>query len=220
MSIQSLKNREFSPVYRRGKRSADPCFVLYFLENGTDGNRLGITVSKKVGNSVVRSRVKRIIKEAYRLCPNGIYMHPNFDKYRAESAKLHQIWNDYASASEYIALDEAYLDVTEQAGDWEGARRIARTIQRRTREELGLSLAISDSAAVTLAFPGGFDDFYIVQNETPLSALTLQAEEVQSVRWATREEVIRLLHAGAFAPYWESFLNLLFDLNSHLGLSE
>ncbi len=67
MSIQSLKNREFSPVYRRGKRSADPCFVLYFLENGTDGNRLGITVSKKVGNSVVRSRVKRIIKEAYRL---------------------------------------------------------------------------------------------------------------------------------------------------------
>ena len=91
---------------------------------------------------------------------------------------------------------------------------------RETREELGLSLAISDSAAVTLAFPGGFDVFYIVQNETPLSALTLQAEEVQSVRWATREEVIRLLHADAFAPYWESFLNLLFDLNSHLGLSE
>ena len=42
-------------------------FVLYFLENGTDSNRLGITVSKKIGNSVVRSRVKRIIKEAYRL---------------------------------------------------------------------------------------------------------------------------------------------------------
>lgn len=67
MNIPSLKNREFSPVYRRGKRAADPCFVLYFLENGTGSNRLGITVSKKVGNSVVRSRVKRIIKEAYRL---------------------------------------------------------------------------------------------------------------------------------------------------------
>ena len=49
------------------------------------------------------------IKEAYRLCPNGVYMHPNFEKYRAESEKLHRIWNDYASASEYIALDEAYL---------------------------------------------------------------------------------------------------------------
>ena len=67
MSIQSLRNREFSPVYRKGKRAADLCFVMFFLENGTDSNRLGITVSKKIGNSVVRSRVKRIIKEAYRL---------------------------------------------------------------------------------------------------------------------------------------------------------
>ena len=65
--IKSLRNREFSPVYRSGKRAADLCFVLYFLENGTDSNRLGITVSKKIGNSVVRSRVKRIIREAYRL---------------------------------------------------------------------------------------------------------------------------------------------------------
>ena len=67
MSIQSLRNREFSQVYRKGKRAADLCFVMFFLENGTDSNRLGITVSKKIGNSVVRSRVKRIIKEAYRL---------------------------------------------------------------------------------------------------------------------------------------------------------
>lgn len=73
---------------------------------------------------------------------------------------------------------------------------------------------------MTLAFPGGFDDFYITTADVPLSALTVQAEEVQAVRWATREEVLQLLHDGAFAPYWESFLNLLFDLNSHLGLQE
>ena len=54
------------------------------------------------------------IKEAYRRCPNGIYMHPDFDKYKAVSAQLHEIWSAYATASEYIALDEAYLDVTEQ----------------------------------------------------------------------------------------------------------
>ena len=91
---------------------------------------------------------------------------------------------------------------------------------RETREELGLTLEIRDSAAVTLAFPGGFDDFYITRADVPLSALNLQTEEVQAARWATREEVIALLHAGEFAPYWESFLNLLFDLNSHLGLKE
>ena len=82
------------------------------------------------------------IKEAYRRCPNGIYRHPNFEKYRSVSSQLHAIWNTYASASEYIALDEAYLDVTEQAVDLAGARSIARLIKERTREELRLSCSV------------------------------------------------------------------------------
>ncbi len=82
------------------------------------------------------------IKEAYRLCPGGLFLHPNFDKYRAVSAQLHAIWNEYAAASEAIALDEAYLDVTEKAGDWAGACAFAREIKRRTREELGLSCSV------------------------------------------------------------------------------
>lgn len=65
--VRSLKNLEFRKVYARGRSKADSGLVLYILENGTDVRRLGITVSKKIGNSVVRSRVKRIIKEAYRL---------------------------------------------------------------------------------------------------------------------------------------------------------
>ncbi len=93
------------------------------------------------------------IKDAYRLCPGGIYMHPNFDKYRAVSARLHTIWDACASASEAIALDEAYLDVTEKAGNWDGARRIARAIKQRTWDELQLTcsvgLAYSKTAAKT-----------------------------------------------------------------------
>ena len=65
--IQSLKSKEFSKVYRDGRSKADACLVLYILENGTAQKRLGISVSKRIGNSVVRSRVKRIIKEAFRL---------------------------------------------------------------------------------------------------------------------------------------------------------
>ena len=93
------------------------------------------------------------IKEAYRLCPDGIYMHPNFEKYKAVSNSLHKIWNTYASAAEYIALDEAYLDVTETAGSFEKARDIANTIKQRTKDELGLTcsvgLAYSKTAAKT-----------------------------------------------------------------------
>ena len=91
------------------------------------------------------------IKDAYRLCPNGIYMHPDFYKYRAVSNQLHEIWNTYASASEYIALDEAYLDVTAQAETFEGARAIAQKIKRRTREELGLSCSVGVAYSKTAA---------------------------------------------------------------------
>lgn len=66
------KNIEFRRVYRRGKSYSNSLLVLYiFKNNNIDTSRVGISVSKKVGNSVVRSRVKRLISESYRLnCSN------------------------------------------------------------------------------------------------------------------------------------------------------
>lgn len=61
------KNEDFKKVYSRGKSIVTPYLVLYFIRNGTGQNRLGISVSKKVGNSVVRNRTKRLIREAFRL---------------------------------------------------------------------------------------------------------------------------------------------------------
>ncbi|MBO4701670.1 MAG: ribonuclease P protein component [Lachnospiraceae bacterium] len=64
----SLKNnRDFVNVYTSGKSYANKFLVIYTLKNNSDRNRLGISVSKKVGNSVVRHRLKRLIKESYRL---------------------------------------------------------------------------------------------------------------------------------------------------------
>ena len=91
------------------------------------------------------------IKEAYRRCPQGVYMHPNIDKYRAVSRQLHEIWNVYATASEAVALDEAYLDVTEKAGDLAGARKIAHCIKKRTLEELGLTCSVGVAYSKTAA---------------------------------------------------------------------
>lgn len=61
------KNRDFQTVYRKGKSYANRYLVMYVLENQTERNRLGISVSKKVGNSVIRHHVTRLLRESYRL---------------------------------------------------------------------------------------------------------------------------------------------------------
>lgn len=61
------KNRDFQKVYQGGKSFANKYLVMYVLENNLEMNRIGISVSKKVGNSVVRHRITRLIRESYRL---------------------------------------------------------------------------------------------------------------------------------------------------------
>lgn len=85
MVYRLKKNIEFRIVYRRGKSYANDLLVLYVFKNKrnkeTDGtlyNKVGISVSKKVGNSVIRSRSKRLISENYRLRYNQLVKGYNF----------------------------------------------------------------------------------------------------------------------------------------------
>ena len=61
------KNRDFQVVYRQGTSYANRYLVMYVKENHLEKNRIGISVSKKVGNSVVGHRLTRLIRESYRL---------------------------------------------------------------------------------------------------------------------------------------------------------
>jgi len=94
---QSLKkNFQFRFVYNKGKSLANRFLVMYVVKNRkyTDTNRLGISVSKKVGKSVVRSRVTRLIRESYRLSEERIL--PGYDivviaRVSAANATYHEI---------------------------------------------------------------------------------------------------------------------------------
>ena len=94
------KNNEFQRVYRKGTSQANRYLVMYVLENHDRHmeNRLGISVSKKVGNSVVRHRVTRLIRESYRLNERSfrqgldivVVARPNAKSYQEiESALMH-----------------------------------------------------------------------------------------------------------------------------------
>ena len=142
----------------------DPSLVGKPLIIGSLPHERGVvsTCSYEARKYGVRSAMN--IKEAYRLCPDGVFMHPNYEKYKTVSEQLHVIWNQYATASEYIALDEAYLDVARTAQTFERAREFAHEIKERTLNEIGLScsvgVAYSKTAAKTASEEKKPDGYY------------------------------------------------------------
>jgi len=71
------RNHEFKRLYNKGKSAASQCAVVYCRRNGRDGNRIGFTVSTKIGGAVQRNHVRRRLKEIYRL--NEEKLKPGYD---------------------------------------------------------------------------------------------------------------------------------------------
>ena len=61
------QNHEFRRLYSKGRSTVTPCLVLYARQSRRTRNRIGFTVSTKLGHAVVRNRVRRRLREAYRL---------------------------------------------------------------------------------------------------------------------------------------------------------
>lgn len=74
-TIKMKENKEFLNLFKRGNYVCGRACVVYYRKNGTSQNKLGISTGKKTGNAVIRSRCRRIIRQAYReneqLIPRG-----------------------------------------------------------------------------------------------------------------------------------------------------
>jgi len=79
---------------------------------------------------------------AVRLCPQAIVLAPRFDVYRRYSRHVMALLQETARLVEKVSIDEAYLDLTENVDTWHAAVRIARRLQERVRDEVGLSASI------------------------------------------------------------------------------
>ena len=70
--ICTLKREQFNKIYNKGLFYSNKHLVIYVIKNLKNSNFYGISISKKVGNSVVRSRLRRLIKESIRLSQHDI----------------------------------------------------------------------------------------------------------------------------------------------------
>ena len=102
----SLKtNNDFRRVYRKGTSAVRPCLVLYAKRAGGAENRLGITVSTKVGKAHTRNRVRRRLREIYRLHETGL--RPGYDmvvvaRPRAAEVTYKRLETEFVSACQEL----------------------------------------------------------------------------------------------------------------------
>ena len=98
------ENYEFRRIYAKGWSGVSPYLVVYVRPNRRGRNRLGVTVSTKLGHAVVRNRVRRRIREIYRL--NKAKMLPGYDLIVVPRVR--------AVETDYQKLDRTYLRLLEQ----------------------------------------------------------------------------------------------------------
>lgn len=100
------KNSDFRRLYSKGKSAVNPYLAVYCRKNRSDTNRLGYTVSTKLGHAVVRNRVRRRLREIYRL----------------NAASLSSGWDIVVVArvrcvgAEYASIEAAFLDACRRLG--------------------------------------------------------------------------------------------------------
>ena len=104
---KSLKlNHLFRRLYQKGRSAANKYLVVYCRRNGLQENRIGLTVSAKLGHAVVRNRIRRRLREIYRLHESGFC--PGWD--------IVVVARSRAVDATYQKLEGAYLSLADKLG--------------------------------------------------------------------------------------------------------
>lgn len=111
---------------------------------------------------------------AYRLCPQAVFVKPRFEAYKEASQKMHRIFHEVTDIVEPLALDEAYLDVTENKLNEPSATRIASYIRARIKGQIQLTASAGVAPNKFLAKLGS-------EMQKPNGLVTLSPDKIESV---------------------------------------
>lgn len=105
-TVSLKRNREFRRLYAKGKSAVSPYLAVYCRKNRLEQSRLGITVGSKLGNAVKRNRVRRRIREVYRL--SEVNLLPGYD--------LVVVARTRAQGAPFSVLEKSFLQLSKKLG--------------------------------------------------------------------------------------------------------
>jgi DNA polymerase IV len=143
----------------------------------------------------VRSAMPAVMAE--QLCPNAIFLPPDFTRYRAVSKSVREIFLRHTDLVEPLSLDEAYLDVTQNKAGIASATQVARTIRQQIREELNLSASAGVAGNKFLAKIASDwrkpDGLFVIKPSEAIDFLTpLPVERLPGVGKVTARRLVEL----------------------------
>lgn len=138
MNIRKIVHIDMDAFYASVEQRDDPHLRGKPVVVAWRGNRSVVcAASYEARRFGVRSAMPAV--RAERLCPEAIFLPPDFPRYRAVSRMVREIFKQHTDLIEPLSLDEAYLDVTENKTGLPTATRVARAIRDQIREELHLT---------------------------------------------------------------------------------
>lgn len=146
-----------------------------------DPNRRGVVSTASYEARKYGVRAGMPLQEARYLCPNGIYVEGNSEKYVHVSLKLLEIYKDFTPMVEPFSIDEAFLDLTGTIYEWEVARKGAILIKKRIREEFNLTASIGIAPNKYMAkMASGL--------EKPDGLVQIDSEDYRKIFWKRKVE--------------------------------
>jgi DNA polymerase-4 len=196
MGIRKIIHVDMDAFYASVEQRDDPQLRGKPVIVAWKGNRSVVCAASYEARAFnVRSAMPAV--RAQRLCPDGVFVPPDFPRYRAVSKNVHEIFKRHTDLIEPLSLDEAYLDVSENKTGLPTATLVARTIREQIRQELNLTASAGVAQNKFLAKlasdwrkPNGL--FVIQPEEVDAFLLPLQVGRLPGVGKVTEEKLAKL----------------------------
>src|SRR6202171_453378 len=196
MNVRKIVHIDMDAFYASVEQRDDPQLRGKPVVVAWRGNRSVVcAASYEARKFGVRSAMPAV--RAERLCPNGIFLPPDFTRYRAVSRQVREIFKRHTDLIEPLSLDEAYLDVSENKTGLPTATQVARTIREQIRSEQRLTASAGVAPNKFLAKiasdwkkPDGL--FVLQPGEIDSFLLPLPVSRLPGVGKVTEEKLTRL----------------------------